>query len=346
VNLLGNGDGEYGDVSNWGNNGGGTLVAETTPVHGGSYSIADITRTGASNGPGQNIPSGAGKYNVSAYVMQNTDATFASGAMQFSLTCGAAKSTTYNVIGNYGVSLPKGAWVPISATIDTSTFMNCNPAVAGGVIAGSPFAYLNQTANESPTQWPDMYIDDMVVTVTDGHNLVGNPNFETGLTAPWSTSGGTAFISNTIAHGGTQSMGVTGRTANYVGPKWFLTDGAAQYNVSLWVLHTGSLPHTLALQPTYTCDGDAGANYPPAVGTVSNVAGSTTTAQTWTQMTAKITYPPAGARAGCKLTGTPAGNNAPAFYIQQQESGTCGTGLGQIECPDIYIDDVSITLAP
>jgi len=277
--------------------------------------------------------------------MQNTDATFGSGAMQLALTCGTAASTSYNVIGHYGVSLPQGTWVPISATIDTSAFPNCNPAVAGGVIDAAPFAYLNQTQNEAPTQWPDIYIDDMVVTVTDGHNLVGNPNFEAGVTSPWSTSGGAAFVSNTIAHGGTQSMGVTSRSASSMGPKWIFSSGTAQYNVSLWVLHTGSLPHTLMLQPTYMCDGDSGMSYPNAVATASNVPGSTVAAQTWTQLSAKVTFPPANARAGCKLAGGASQGTAPALYIQQ-ESGPCGSGIGQIECPDVYIDDVSITLAP
>lgn len=51
----------------------------------------------------------------------------------------------------------------------------------------------------------------------------------------------------------------------------------------------------------------------------------------------QVTDPPASAPAGCKLTQA-------AVYLQQ-EGGTCGAD-GGIECPDLYVDDVAITVAP
>jgi hypothetical protein len=192
-------------------------------------------------------------------------------------------------------------------------------------------AYLNQTAAESPTAEPNLFIDDLVVTVTDGHNLVGNPNFESGTTAGWGSTGGTLGITTAQAHGGTNSLLDTNRTQTFQGPKWSLPIGAAQYNVSFWVLHNGSLPHSLMLEPSYTCQGGA-QQFPNSVGTVGNVAGGT-----WTELTATVTFPPANAQAGCQLS-------AAALYVQQ-EGGTCGTGVGQTECPDIYVDDVVIKLA-
>jgi hypothetical protein len=86
------------------------------------------------------------------------------------------------------------------------------------------------------------------------------------------------------------------------------------------------------LTPTYTCLGGS-AQFPGAAVTASQVSGST-----WNQLSATITYPPANAPAGCKL-------KAAAVYVQQ-ESGTCISAGGQTECPDLYVDDVSITLAP
>jgi len=73
--------------------------------------------------------------------------------------------------------------------------------------------------------------------------------------------------------------------------------------------------------------------YPSSVGAASNVAGGA-----WNQLSATVTFPPADAPAGCQLTSA-------SLYLQQ-ESGTCGIATGQVECPDIYVDDVSITLAP
>ena len=78
-----------------------------------------------------------------------------------------------------------------------------------------------------PTPYPDLYLDDLVVQVTDGHNLVGNPNFEAGLADGWSLSAGlsTVTIDSTAAHGGTKSMHQTGRSIPAAGPRWFAADG-------------------------------------------------------------------------------------------------------------------------
>jgi hypothetical protein len=333
VNLAGNGNAEYGTTNGWSTNGGGTLAVQTGAglVHGATYSIADTARTANYMGPAYVLPTGAGKYNISAWAMQNTDPTFASGAIQLGLNCASPSVQHFPVVGSFGVSLPTGTWKQISGTVDLAATAGCDPSTAGGVV-DSVVAYLNQTGAESPTAQPNLFIDDLVVTVTDGHNLVGNPNFEAGTTAGWSLTGGSLAITTAQAHGGTNSMVDTGRTQTYQGPKWNLPIGTAKYNVVFYALHTGSLPHSLMLQPVYNC-GTGSQQFPASVGIASNVAGGT-----WNQLSASVTFPPANAPAGCQLT-------AAGFYVQQ-EGGTCGTGAGQIECPDIYIDDVSITLAP
>jgi hypothetical protein len=33
-----------------------------------------------------------------------------------------------------------------------------------------------------------------------------------------------------------------------------------------------------------------------------------------------------------------------AFWVTQAETGTCGTGSGQIECPDLFLDAATIAL--
>ena len=120
--------------------------------------------------------------------------------------------------------------------------------------------YLNQTADESPTVRPDLFIDDLVVTVTDGHNLVGNPNLEAGTTAGWASTGGTLAVTAAQAHGGTNSLVDTARTATFQGPRWNLPIGAAKYNVVFYALHTGSVPRDL--------DSAAGVHLPGRVAAV------------------------------------------------------------------------------
>jgi hypothetical protein len=278
------------------------------------------------------MPTGAGSYNVTAWAMQNTDSAFTSGVLQLALSCGSPAVANYLPIGNYGVSLPSGVWTKISSSIDLTATAGCNPSTTGGVV-DSALAYLNQTNPEMPTAQPPLFIDDLSITVTDGHNLVGNPNFEAGTTVGWSLNGsGALAISGTKSHGGTNSLFNTGRAATFNGPRWNLPIGTAKYTVSFWVMHTGSSPHDLTLQPTYACLGGS-QQFPAGVATAAQATGGT-----WTQLSGSVTFPPAGATAGCKLTSA-------GLYIQQ-EGGTCGTGTGQIECPDIYVDDVSITLAP
>jgi len=52
-----------------------------------------------------------------------------------------------------------------------------------------------------------------------------------------------------------------------------------------------------------------------------------------------VTLPPPDAPAGCKLVQA-------AIAVRQIDAGTCTASGGTLECPDLYIDDVSITLAP
>ena len=60
----------------------------------------------------------------------------------------------------------------------------CQPGAATPGVVRSAMLYLNQTAAGSPVVFPNLFLDDVVVTVPDGHNLVGNPNFEAGEPPP------------------------------------------------------------------------------------------------------------------------------------------------------------------
>jgi hypothetical protein len=98
------------------------------------------------------------------------------------------------------------------------------------------------------------------------------------------------------------------------------------------VQHTGATAHDLILQPTYTCIGGSQVTAAP-IATATAVAGNA-----WTQLGGTVTLPPADAPAGCTL--------ALASVHVQHEGTACGSASGQVECPELYIDDVSITLAP
>ena len=83
------------------------------------------------------------------------------------------------------------------------------------------------------------------------------------------------------------------------------------------------------LQPTYNCITPSGAMTPPPIGTEMAVP-----ANTWTRLQGTATFPPADAPVGCKLL-------VAAVYVRHD-----GTACSGPPCPDLFIDDVSITLAP
>jgi hypothetical protein len=339
VNLAGNGDLEYGATNGWQTNGGGLTLqnAGTSPstVYAGTYAVAGTGRTANFNGPAYPIPTGAGIYKIRARVMQNENDSQAVG-LQVNTQCGTA-TTTGNPFPGLFATLIRGEWAEMVGTVNLATaHATCDPLAATPGSVRSAVLYLNQTAAGSTVAFPNLYIDNVVVQVDDGHNLVGNPNFEAGSTAGWQNNGnGALSISSTVFRpGGAGSLQHSGRMNTYNGPRWTLPLGAAKYNVTFYALHSGALPHDLVLQPTYTCAAATpAAVFPPPIAIASQAGGNG-----WNTLSGTVTFPPAGAAAGCKLISA-------AIYVQQ-EGGTCGAGVGQIECPDLFVDDVSITLAP
>ena len=78
--------------------------------------------------------------------------------------------------------MPQNVWTQFSATIDTTQAagVDCLPTGATPGVVRSAYLYLNHL-DTVPAPYPPLYLDDVVVQVTDGHNLVGNPNFEAGV---------------------------------------------------------------------------------------------------------------------------------------------------------------------
>ncbi len=87
-----------------------------------------------------------------------------------------------------------------TASIDTShghgrdvgLLRDAGPTGGLAGVVRSAVVFLNEDwvtlSCPAPPRSPNFYVDDLVVTVTDGHNLVGNPNFEAGLVDGWNTT--------------------------------------------------------------------------------------------------------------------------------------------------------------
>ena len=260
-NLAANGDLEYGTPAGWYGvfGGGGTLlVSDTTAAgyaHAGRYSAQATLRTKLYHGPAYRLPTGLGKYPISGWAFQKDDASIAELPARHHFA-----QHDKQCIPPVAATLTQNVWTRFSATFDTTT-PPTTPAgdcsSAGTTPGGVKLARIvvNRTRERRPRRVPDLFMDDVVVQVSDGHNLVGNSNFEGGFTDGWTAGGASVIISSTIAKTGTHSLAVTGRTTTTVGPTYAMPLGAAEYNVVFNALHTGANPHDLVLSATSACLG-------------------------------------------------------------------------------------------
>jgi hypothetical protein len=350
-NLAGNGDLEYGTTDGWSTiPSGGGLSVTSTVANNGTHSLEQTTRTATYIGPGYYVPTGVGKYNISLWAMQNQVAggTPPFALLQLRLLC--AQGTFYYT-GNGGAQLPSGVWVNLTATIDTST----DAAVASdcfatpkttGILPGlvrSAVVFVNENGGDAPvsgtTTFPNFYVDDLVVTVSDGHNLVGNPNFEAsgGFVDGWSTNMmGSAMlgVSTTQHNGGRNSLWLQNRSLWNTAIRYPLPTGAADYAVTFYVMQAGVTSHAIQLSAAYSCKGD------PAGSVRTKVITQTAALPTGSWMplsSGAVAFPPSDAPKGCQMTGA-------AFWVNQVDQGICGTGSGQVECPDLFLDDATLAL--
>jgi hypothetical protein len=336
-NLAGNGDLEYGLTTGWAAFAGASTSGLSTTEggaggvsHTGTRSFFAGGRTQLYQGPGYQLPSGPGAYAISVWAMQQTDPSIV-GIVQIQVTCNTGAQYVTVQSAGFGLALPTGVWTQFTATVDTSNLPDdCLPTATPPGVVKRAMLYLNQMGTGTPVEFPDLFLDDLVVQAVGDQNLIGNPNFEAGVVDGWTVAqGGTLAASTAVpANGGTMSLAVTARPSSTSGPFYALPLGPAKYNMTFHALHTGTTAHSLFLQPSYTCLGGQQV-FPPPIASAPGVA-----ADTWTTLSGTVVLPPLDAAPGCKMV--------QADVHIQQEDGMCDT----IECPDLYLDDAVITIAP
>jgi hypothetical protein len=285
--------------------------------------------------------------------MQNqvTGGSLPRGLLQLRLNC--AQNTFYYA-GNLEQGMTSGTWVNFTATFDTTKDTNvksdclANPTLPGAVpgLVRSAVVLFDQDMNDPPvpgkTTFPDFYVDDLVVTANDVINLVGNPNFEAagGFVDGWSTNAldvkgaATLSVSTTQHNGGTNSLWAKNRSLWNVGIRYALPIGAADYAVTFYVMQSGVTAHRLQLWAAYSCLNDpAGSVRTRAITQTSALP----TGMWATLSSAAVAFPPSDAPKPCKMTGA-------AFWVTQVDQGMCGSGAGQVECPDLFLDDAIIAI--
>jgi hypothetical protein len=352
-NLAGNGGAETNTTTGWlpANGGKAPQVSATAAsgyAHTGQYSIVETSRSAFYVGPAYNLPTGLGQYTISFWTMQTDDLLFY-GVPQIELKCYDGQHPAYlQLLTDFSVTMTKANWVQVSATVDTSTNSSTrSDCFATGATPGlvrSAFLYMNQVTTDptqngydipSPTEYPNIYMDDVVIQAPAGQNLVGNPNFEAGFPDGWAGSAGapTPAVTTTFAHGGTSSLLQSARTSPAAGIQYALPIGAARYQVSAWVMQAGTKPHPLVMQPSYSCIAGTGPTATMNAAPIVLPGDGNAIASNWIQISGTVVMPPADAPAGCVMSQA-------TLTLQQNETGACST----VECPDLYLDDVSIAL--
>ena len=230
---------EDGTLDGWFPFGSPTLTNTTSvPVadpNGGSHSLLVSNRTSGFMGPAVNLlgklTAGA-TYQVTAYVLlAAADSSNPTATMTVQRTDCAAQ--TFTNVGS-AAALSSTAWVKLQGTYSFSN------------VPGAPTALVLYIQSSSATD--SFYIDDVTVTqaappppdpsLQDNTGI--STNFEDGGVDGWASRSGSSTLTNTTvtAHGGTHSLLVTGRTANFDGPQISVANkmyNGSAYSVSFWI---------------------------------------------------------------------------------------------------------------
>jgi GH35 family endo-1,4-beta-xylanase len=291
MNLIGNGGFEFG-AGGW--FGFGASVAPTTAfVHAGSAAGVSSGRTATWQGPAVTLPSGPATYAVEIQALQAAGTTVTL-ALSTKLTCGGADS--FGTVA--AASSVSGVWTELAGTLTIPA--GCSAAVL----------YVQQFDGAT---FPDLYVDDLVVTPVSVTNLSGNPGFESG-TVGWSAFGGALTSTSAFVHSGTAAGWSSGRSADWMGPAFSFPNGAGTYSASLFALQNSGSDLPFVLSVKLTCNG---ADSFPTVATANGPSGA------WVELAG--TFPVAS---GCSVAD---------IYLHQS---------GGSAFPDIYVDDLVALPAP
>ncbi len=230
-----------GGLDGWGPFGSATLTNVASPMAdpaGNARSLSVTNRTAAYMGPATNLLgvsgiTAGGTYQVTAYVMlQQPDATNPTISLSTQTDNCANPNGSYGTIATGAVS--NTAWTKVQGTFSFSD------------TPGAPSSLMLYLQSSSATD--SFYLSGVTVTQLapaplppDQQDNSGiTSTFEDGSTDGWSGRG-SATVSNstTVAHTGSRSLYVAGRTANWQGPQINVSNKmyvGSTYNLSVWVM--------------------------------------------------------------------------------------------------------------
>ncbi|HEX3478559.1 MAG TPA: endo-1,4-beta-xylanase [Kofleriaceae bacterium] len=280
------------DAAGWFGFGGATVSSTAAQAHSGARSGLATGRTQTFQGPGYNIlAAGAipgATYQASAWV-RIAGAALSPVSMTLKSTCAGTDS-----FQRIGITTANDAgWTLLTGTI---TLPSC--------AATELTAYF-----ENPPAGVDLYIDDVSLREDQSvprHNLIANPDFESGTTSPWFGFGSPVVTATTAqAHGGHWSALTTNRTATFMGPGYDIHTVASPglYSASAWVRLDGAPASQIFMTAKITCTG--------AADQFVRIGTADATDSAWTHLTGTLTVP------SCPLSGLTVYFEGPAAGVNE-----------------------------
>jgi endo-1,4-beta-xylanase len=261
-----------GGLDGWSPFGSPTLTNTAPPVrdpNGDTHALLVTNRTAGYMGPSlnllnvNNLVAGA-TYQVTAYVL-----LAAADSSNPTATISTKLTNCANTSGSY-------ANVATSAALSSTAWTKIQGNFSYGNIPGPPTGLVLYIQSSSATD--SFYIDDITISQvappppnpSQQDNTGISTTFEDGGVDGWSSRAGSTVANTTAAaHTGTHSLLVTGRTANYDGPKIGVANkmyNGSKYNVSVWVmlLPTDGSNHVINMSLQVTLSGTT--SYPSVTG--------------------------------------------------------------------------------
>lgn len=335
-----------GGLDGWTPFGSATLANAAPPVqdpNGDTLSLLTTNRTAGYMGPSlnllsvNNIVAGA-TYQVKAYVLLAApDSTNPTATLSLK-TADCATSGAYSNIATSG-TLSSTAWTEVEGTFSFSN------------LPGPPSSLVLYVQSSSATD--SFYIDDVVISElspappspSQQDNSGITTTFEDGGLDGWSSRSGSSTLTNvatpgTPPNGDTNSLLITGRTANYDGPQISVSDKmyyGSVYNISVWVQMqpVDSSSHVINMSLQTTLNGNV--SYP----SVTSYPGITIPDDgAWHQIsvlgyTMSSNY--TQGQASLYLQTVPAsGNDLVSFYITDFQLTYVPPPIVQTDIPSIY----------
>ena len=253
-----------GGLNGWAPFGSATLTNAAPPVldpNGDQQALLTTNRTATYMGPSLNLLSvpnvvAGAVYQVSAYVLLAAPDSSNPTVTMSTKTTDCATSGAFANIATSG-PLSSAVWTKVQGTFSFSNLP--------GPPTGLTLYFQSSSATDS------FYISDVVIGELSPPPPSPSQQDNTGITSTiedggldgWSSRTGSSTLTNTTAeaHGGTHSLLVTGRVANYDGPQINVSNkmyNGSQYNISAWVMlvPTDGSKHVINMSLQTTLDGN------------------------------------------------------------------------------------------